>query len=249
MVSLGLPILLAAFVSVSPCLESAPDLSSLSQGLERYVDGQGDVNYRRIAAERSPLFSKFLDDAVSVCPQTYASYSVEERIALLINLYNAWVIEFMTGNDGTPTSILKVRIKGKSVFDAPLIKVRWHPTLLTLNQLEKSLLPALRVDPRYHFALVCGAKSCPKLRRKPYLAENLNKTLREETLKFLRDPERNQLTGSVWRVSRLFDWYKSEFGNSETATIDWVMNQLGPEAKRPERLEFLEYDWAPNQRK
>ena len=245
----GLSLVLAAVVFGAPCLERAPDLSALSEGLARYVDEQGDVDYRRIAAEGSPLFAKFVDDAISICPQTYQGFSVDQRIALLINLYNAWVIEFMTGSDGRPTSILKARIRGKSVFDAPLIQVRWHSKSLTLNSIEKSLLPAVRIDPRYHFALVCGAKSCPKLRRQPYRAQKLNEDLTHETLKFLKDPSRNQLSGKVWRVSRLFDWYRAEFGNSKASIIDWVLKQLGPEAKRPEGLEFLEYDWAPNQRK
>ena len=247
--SFGLSLTLAMLISSTPCLDRAPSLSSLAQGLERYVNDQGEVDYQGIAKDKSTLFASFLDEATSLCPTTYQALTLDERIALLLNLYNAWVIEFMAGSDGKPDSILKVRVKGKSVFDAPIIRVTWHPESLTLNQIEKRLLPALRKDPRYHFALVCGAKSCPKLRRKPYMGSELSDTLSLETLKFLKDPERNQLAGNVWRISRLFDWYKTEFGTSESARIDWLLEQLGTKTKRPERLEFLEYDWTPNQRK
>ena len=246
--SLALSLTLGVLASSVPCLERAPSLEGLAQGLERYVSQSGDVAYRKIALEQSSSFTSFLDEVTALCPTGYQKLTVDERIALLLNLYNAWVIDFMTGSDGTPKSILKVRIKGQSVFDAPVIKVRWHPTPLTLNQIEKKLLPGLRRDPRYHFALVCGARSCPKLRRKPYRGVNLDASLTLETRQFLGDLERNQLVGDTWKVSKLVDWYRTEFGGSQSATIDWIIKWAQFKGKRPKNLEFLEYDWTPNHR-
>ena len=109
-------------------------------------------------------------------------------------------------------------------------------------------MPGLRADPRYHFALVCGAKSCPKLRRVPYSAKHLDKELKDETIKFLEDGKRNQLEGDTWKVSRLFDWYQGEFGESQASVIEWIHAQTEARFPKPKRLEFLEYDWSPNQR-
>ena len=226
----------------------APKTESLALGLKTYVDDAGDVDYRRLAVERTAAFTSFLDAVSGLCPEAFSRQSRDEKIALLLNFYNAWVIEFMTGAEGRPGSILKVRVKGQSVFDAPIISVRWHEKPLTLNSIEKVLLPELRADPRYHFALVCGAKSCPTLRRTPYSAKYLDRELKAETIKFLEDGKRNQLKGDTWRVSRLFDWYQGEFGGSKESVIKWIRTQAGGRFSKPKRLEFLEYDWSPNQR-
>lgn len=244
-----LSIVLTLSAIATPCSQALPFTAGLTQGLERYVDEDGNVNYPQIAADKTQLFSTFLDETAALCPKTFNKLSVDDRVALVINFYNAWVIEFMTGSDGRPQSILKVRVKGKSVFDAPLIRVNWHSGVLSLNQLEKKILPSLRPDPRYHFALVCGAKSCPKLRRIAYQGKGLDGALTFETRKFLDDTERNQMRGSTWRVSRLFDWYKVEFGTSNEATIDWIMRFIDSKSSRPTQLEFMEYDWSPNLRK
>ena len=235
-------------LSTTPCLMDVPKTEALALGLKTYVDDAGDVDYRRLALERTKAFTSFLDAVSGLCPEAFSRQSRDEKIALLLNFYNAWVIDFMTGAEGRPGSILKVRVKGQSVFDAPMISVRWHEKPLTLNSIEKVLLPGLRADPRYHFALVCGAKSCPKLRRMPYSARNLDDELQAETIKFLKDGERNQLEGDTWKVSRLFDWYQGEFGGSKGSVIEWIRTQAGDRFSKPKQLEFLEYDWSPNRR-
>ena len=234
-------------LSSTPCLLAAPQTGGLALGLRTYVDSEGDVDYRRIAVEKSSAFTDFLDAASNLCPEAFKQLSRDEKIALLLNFYNAWVIDFMTGAEGRPNSILKVRVKGQPIFDAPIIALRWHKKSVSLNQIEKVFLPNLRPDPRYHFALVCGAKSCPKLRREPYRGSQLDEMLQSETMKFLQDPSRNDLRGDTWKVSRLFDWYRREYGGSEQSIIDWIAAQ--GIAQKPKQLEFLEYDWSPNQRK
>ena len=235
-------------LSTNPCLMDAPNTEVLALGLKTYVDDAGDVDYRRLAVEKTEAFTSFLDAVSGLCPEAFSRQSRDQKIALLLNFYNAWVIDFMTGTDGRPGSILKVRVRGQSVFDAPIISVRWHEKPLTLNLIEKVLLPGLRPDPRYHFALVCGAKSCPKLRRIPYSAKHLDGELKAETIKFLKDGKRNQLEGDTWKVSRLFDWYQGEFGGSQASVIEWIHAQTETRFSKPKRLEFLEYDWSPNQR-
>ena len=126
-------------LSTTPCLMDAPNTEALALGLKTYVDDAGDVDYRRLAVEKTEAFTSFLDAVSGLCPEAFSRQSRDQKIALLLNFYNAWVIDFMTGTDGRPGSILKVRVRGQSVFDAPIISVRWHEKPLTLNLIEKVL--------------------------------------------------------------------------------------------------------------
>ena len=239
-------VLSAAVVLTEPCLKTTPETSSLSRALMTFVDEHGQVDYSGIAKSRTAAFSTYLDSISRLCSKTYESLDLDSKAALLINFYNMWVLDFMSGGDGKPMSILKVRVKGKSIFDAPIIRVAWYPKNISLNHLEKHILKGVKSDPRIHMALVCGAKSCPKLRRSAFSGTRLNDELNDEVERFLSDPIRNQLDAKIWKVSKIFDWYRDDFGKNQDAVVKWILEHRKGPYTTPERLDYLEYDWAPN---
>ena len=70
-----------------------------------------------------------------------------------------------------------------------------------------------QVDPRIHFALVCGASSCPPIGI--YQAENLDSQLDLAAGNFInnRGVVMNRAEGTV-ALSRVFQWYSPDFGGS-----------------------------------
>ena len=79
---------------------------------------------------------------------------------------------------------------------------------------------------------------------------------RDQTRRFLRDRTRNryEAAGSVMRISKLFDWYASDFND---ATVFYFLTRYAddltdyPTAERKLRigaidLEYSEYDWRLN---
>lgn len=59
----------------------------------------------------------------------------------------------------------------------------------------------------------CASVGCPALREEPFLAQRLDAQLEDQTIRFLKDRNRNYYEGESERlfVSPLFDWYAGDF--------------------------------------
>jgi len=115
---------------------------------------------------------------------------------------------------------------------------------------ERSLRVAER-DPRIHFALNCGARSCPPIAA--YTPAGIDDQLDVATESYLSrhvryDPEGGLLGRGVVHVPRLFLWYRGDFGGKSGVLA--ILREFGliPGGVRP-RLKHREYDWslAPGQ--
>ncbi len=109
-----------------------------------------------------------------------------------------------------------------------------------------------KVDPRIHFALTCGSRSCAPI--KFYTAEDIADALELATKNFVNSseviiiPEENRIL-----ISILFKWYKNDFGG-----IDGVLNFIGKyivdddkkgfiiNRKKKIIVHYLHYDWNLN---
>ncbi|APW98774.1 DUF547 domain-containing protein [Halobiforma lacisalsi AJ5] len=117
-----------------------------------------------------------------------------------------------------------------------------------LPRLSRSGLPKayrLEPDPRIHFALNCGAASCPLIR--PYDPETVDAALDRATRTHLEttvdyDPERDRV-----RVPRYCLWFLGDFGG-RSGLYEFLreFDRL-PEGARPS-LRFRDYDWTKTPR-
>lgn len=96
-------------------------------------------------------------------------------------------------------------------------------------------------DPRIHFALNCGAVSCPPVY--PYHPENVEDDLEKVTLDFL-STEMEEKGKEVW-VSSLFKMYPGDFGGKK-GILDFLERRGLIRNLKDRRLHFLPYDWAPD---
>lgn len=95
-----------------------------------------------------------------------------------------------------------------------------------------------RPDPRIHFALNCGAASCPPIAA--YDPERLDLQLDLATRSFLASEA--AVEGDALRVSPLLLWYIGDFGGP--AGIRRLLRHAGIKGwGRP--LRFRTYDWSP----
>jgi hypothetical protein len=74
-----------------------------------------------------------------------------------------------------------------------------------------------RCDPRIHFALNCGARSCPQIAI--YSSANLEKALNMATASYCNSEIEVLPANNEIRLSKLFLWYKNDFGRSETEIL------------------------------
>jgi len=100
-------------------------------------------------------------------------------------------------------------------------------------------------DPRIHFAINCGAKSCPKLLNEAYEADKLSSQLTTATKKFLANKTHNVITPKKVKISKIFEWYAEDF-KGDNSLIKFL-NKYGPVTVNTDaKIEYLEYNWELN---
>jgi Protein of unknown function, DUF547 len=99
------------------------------------------------------------------------------------------------------------------------------------------------LDPRVHFALNCGAKSCPPVR--VYHGQTLDEQLRTATLSYLSQETRLDEVKRRLHLSRILQFYSTDFGG-RSGVRRFVVEQLDLEVSRVEEASIVwnRYDWS-----
>jgi hypothetical protein len=97
------------------------------------------------------------------------------------------------------------------------------------------------LDYRIHFALNCGAKSCPPIAL--YKADRLDEQLRQVTAKYLNTFARYDVKKDEAFAPSLCLWYKADFGGEDGVIKLLKDHSLIPRNKNPD-VHYLEYDWT-----
>ncbi len=219
--------------------------------LQKYVDADGLVDYVGLAGNRHAReILSFTQDESLV--SDLSEFDGDVALAAKINAYNAEVLELLleagAGTAAFPSNVLSID-DGK-LFDIPRVRIpperrtMSSTRLISLNQLEKEHIAPLAGDARYHFAINCGALSCPPLRAEAYTDEKLQEQLDDQRARTL---DRGDDRFLVWKgngaveVSRIFDWYGDEFGD-----VAAYLNEHAGLPGEVTKVAFLEYDWSLN---
>lgn len=223
------------------------DQSAWDQILKQYVDDAGLVAYRRIASEAQPELDDYLARLAATDPVTMRP---QDQLAFWINAYNAGVVVAVI-RDYSPESALS-RVKLFRWYTFPVAgKDR------SLDEIEHQILRKQFHDPRIHFAVVCGATSCPKLRREAYRGDRLDEQLDDQAGRFINDPARNRIDVArrTVELSSIFEWFASDFAAADGSVAAFVARYVQTPAQadivrqHTDQLTFLEYDWTLNAQK
>jgi hypothetical protein len=227
--------------------------------LQTYVNAEGLVNYAALQANPAPL-KAFIAQLGAVSPSAYEAWEEPEKIAFLINAYNAITLE----------SIIEQNpIKGSIKDILGVWNLKRHQVMgrsLTLDAIEHEILRKDFQEPRIHAALVCAAVSCPILRQEPYKADQLDAQLEDQVRKWISSPHGLQIDRSQNQVgiSAIFNWFGEDWQTQyavegkfvgsakERAVLNFISNYVSPEDKAyleqgNYKLNYLNYDWALNQ--
>lgn len=228
-----------AFLMLGSFAFAKAQLTSFSTATKDLLNARvvnGKVDYAAI--KKDP---KNLKAAILALQKTeLTTLTASERKALLINAYNIFVIKGIV--DHYPT---------KSVMDVPEFFESKNYELgnqkVSLNQLEKEILMKEFPDPRLHFALVCGAVSCPPITEKPFTSENVEFMLKKLSRAAINNPDLVQVDMHEKKavVSKIFDWYKTDFTKKQDLTT--FLNQYR-ENTIPDgfSISYMNYDWSLN---
>jgi hypothetical protein len=216
------------------------------------------VNYAGMASDREAL-KAYLGTLSTVSEAEFAGWSKPQRMAFLINAYNAFTVE----------KILTRYPNIKSIWDFG--KVFGNPfkdeffTLLgrkfSLDGIEHETLrkPGAYDDPRVHFAVNCASIGCPMLREEAYVADRLDAQLAQQAERFLSDATRNRAAGGKLEVSMIFNWFKVDWQSgyqgiksredyfaryAKLLSDDPAQQKIVADGKAS--ISHLDYDWSLN---
>ncbi len=142
--------------------------------------------------------------------------------AFWINIYNAFFQilrkEIKLGKNEIYTKkAIKIAQQNFSLDDIEHSILRRFRYKYSLGYLPNIFTPKLikklavnEIDYRIHFALNCGAKSCPPIAF--YTSERIEEQLETATLSFLETETTVNKTSKEIFISRLFLWFKADFG-------------------------------------
>ena len=160
----------------------------------------GDV-VRRLPDAVGEL-DRYLEELASVEPE---HLSRDQALAFWINMYNA---------AGLRLGAAAARGRVATVFGVPgaftTSVITVDEEALSLDQIEHGKIRRFG-DPRIHSGLVCGAMSCPSLRREPYTGE-IDTQLDDQMRQFLNDgailvaPAAEEVV-----LSPIFSWFGRDF--------------------------------------
>ncbi len=221
------------------------------------------VRYAGLLANRAKLNS-YLDEVSNVTAAEYNSWPRRERLAFLINAYNAYTIALVLSKY---PSLHSIRDLG-SIFESPW-KIKFDHLFGSLHDLEfidHSMIraPGHFDEPRVHFALVCASVGCPMLRKDAYTAIHLEEQLEDGLRRFLSDRTRNRFdpTKQELQVSSIFRWYHDDFakGHQASGSVTSLLRQHADDLADVARerdvirnqqfeIEYLPYDWSLNDAK
>lgn len=218
--------------------------------LEAVRAGEDPAPYRRrLAAYDDPALEQVREDRA-------------HALAFWTNLYNAGTQLLLAERP----ALYESRLRFLRFFGADCLTVAGEA--LSLDDIEHGLLrgrsgvglgylPRLfagaferrhwlaEPDPRVHFALNCGAASCPAIRS--YDPDRIDEQLDRATRVYLESVEHDPEAGIV-TVPRLFLWYRGDFGGGD-GVRDLLREYDAIPADAAPRLKHRRWDWTREARK
>lgn len=220
----------------------------------------GEVDYGKLVESESYARFKTFARALPYCTKEDLG-DRPHQIAFWINLYNALILHGVLHYKVSGSMLRDIgffrrvaynvggmRFSADDIEHGVLRGNRRHP-YLPFTQFAKGdpreMMSIEDPDPRMHFALVCGARSCPPI--SAYDGEQLDAQLDLAAAAFINgigaqfDPEAKTLS-----LSRIFKWYAGDFGGREGALrlVDQYLDTSVAIAGA--RIRYLPYDWSVN---
>lgn len=215
--------------------------------LQKHVNEKGLVDYRGFAAD-----SLALNEYLTLLGNNHPNakhWTESERIAYWINAYNAFTIRLILRY----YPVRSIKDIGGSI---PFINLPWDIKFIEiegqkydLNNIEHGILRKQFDEPRIHFALVCAAMSCPRLRNEAYTADKLGEQLQEDARVFFNDSSKNKIGQNSLELSKILDWYGGDFDRAAVSMQDYVNGFTKTEVSPKAKITYLQYNWALNEQR
>lgn len=242
---------LSIFHDAAPASESAiVDHSAWSGLLSHYIDGRGGLNYFRYR-EVSEADRQVLDDYLRMLQSvTVTALDSDERFAYWINLYNALTVrEILHHYPIESIRDISYGLLSRGPWKEKLVTVQGVD--LSLDDIEHAILRPVFQDSRIHYAVNCASIGCPNLQPTAFTSGNLEALLEHSASAYVNHPRGVTVDDGELTVSSIYDWYEEDFGDSEAAVIEHLLeyssDALAEQLETFDSIDDYQYDWALNE--
>lgn len=212
-----------------------PDHALWTAELKKYVTPEGVVDYSTWKKNQGPLDTYLAQISIA---QPVSNWSKNVQLSYWLNLYNAYTVKLIL--DYYPVRSIK-DINNGDPWDLAWIHI--GTKTYSLKQIENDIIRLQFREPRIHFALNCGARSCPPLLNEAYDPVKLEAQLTACTQSFIQNTVYNQTSEPTVHLSAIFDWYVADFGPDFFVFLNkYTSSPINAGSK----IEYLAFDWSIN---
>lgn len=176
-----------------------------------------------------------------------ATYNRDEQFAFWLNLYNAVTVALVL--DAYPVKSIRDiggGLFGRGPWDEEAVTV--EGTTLTLNDIEHRILRPIWNDPLVHYGANCASVGCPNLLA--YTGADARQQLRDNARAYVNSPRGVRFADGRLIVSKLYEWYRADFGGSEAAVISHLRRFAAPALSArldaADGIDEYVYEWGLN---
>ncbi len=237
---------------------SEPDYAIWTQILRTHYDPIEGMDYDGLASKDWTSMKQVVQ---SMAHEDASRLNRDEQLAYYINLYNATVVNLLMANRQVNSirDLSTDPITRFNIFKKDLVQMRGGN--LSLKRLEDDFIRGRFEDPRIHFAINCGARSCPPIRLEAYTGARVQAQLEDQTRAFLSHPKlgvRFEKAGGalVVHVTKIMDtgsWFGEDFEKWGGGRLPFLRKHLSPAQQKAldgqqgnVKLQFDTYDWSLN---
>ncbi|MEM7099700.1 MAG: DUF547 domain-containing protein [Pseudomonadota bacterium] len=218
------------------------------QLLDRYVepgaDGINRVDYGALGKHHRTDLGSYLNTLTSIDPR---QLNRAEQFAYWVNLYNALTVEVVLRYPNKK-SILRMGEKFFSIgpWGDKIIDIAGQS--LTLDDIEHRVLRPIWQDHRIHYAVNCASIGCPNLSKLAYTPANTEAQLQKAEDTYTNHSRGVNLEGRKLKLSSIYKWYASDFGNSQSQVVEHLSkrNSELAEADLSKLRISYDYNWDLN---
>ena len=184
-----------------------------------------------------------------------ALQSDDEKTAFWLNIYNSFVQYLLKNNPELyenrssffSDELFTIAGKEMSLDDVEHGMLRHSKIKVSYGYLNKPFpgnfekqFRVNKVDWRIHFALNCGAKSCPPIAF--YEADQINQQLRTAATVYLEQNVQYVKEDNIVVVPRVMDWFRADFGGKK-GVVEILKDYLIIPRKADPSVTYNDYNW------
>lgn len=236
----------------NPKNTKAIDHSAWDKLLKKYVSTDKTGLNRFAYSKVTKADRKALKDYISRLTKiTITNRARNVQFAYWLNLYNALTIDVVLAHYPVK-SIKDIDISGllaNGPWGKELVKI--EDSDITLDDIEHGILRPIWKDPRIHYGVNCASIGCPNLLKQAFTGKNVNTLLDKAARDYVNHPRGMNIRNGKITVSKIYQWFAYDFGNSEKGVIKHLAKYASPKRaaalKKAGRISDTVYDWGINE--